>query len=150
MPTLNRVVARFLDGRALKGTTQDFSPRHPAFHIYPTPSAAGIQVRCNQLKAVFFVRDLDGDPLREDLRGFILGPAETVHGEKVAVRFADGELLCGYSLSYTLRREGFFMFPADPRSNNMRIFVVVAPTADVCKGAAAEEMVQRILDSKAA
>jgi hypothetical protein len=147
---MNRVAAHFLDGRVLKGTTQDFSPNRPSFHIFPPDGGSSIQVRCSELKAAFFVKQLDGDPERADPRGFIAGPAETLHGKKIAVRFADGELICGYSLSYSPRREGFFMFPADSGSNNLRIFVVVSPDADVREGTAAEELAQRILDSKAA
>ena len=31
----NRVVARFADGRVLKGTTQDFSVTRDFFHVIP-------------------------------------------------------------------------------------------------------------------
>jgi hypothetical protein len=144
------VVAHFLDGRVLKGVTRDFSPNQPAFHVLPTFTDPGIQIRCNQLKALFFVRNLTGDAQRQDLRGFIAGPAETLHGKKIAVRFSDGELLCGYSLAFSLRRGGFFMFPADAASNNLRIFVVVSDDTEVCEGTAAEELAQRVLDSRAA
>jgi len=146
----NGVVAHFIDGRVLKGVTRDFSPTHPVFHVFPTSTHPGVQVRCNQLKAAFFVRDLTGDPLRSDLRGFITGPDETIHGKKIAVRFPDGELLCGYSLAFSMRRGGFFMFPSDAGSNNLRIFVVVSEDTQVCEGAAAVELAQRVLDSRAA
>ena len=104
----------------------------------------------SQLKAVFFVKDLAGDPNRVDLRGFIQAPPESTHGKKIAVRFSDGELLCGYSLSYSPRRDGFFMFPADAGSNNLRVFVLAAVDAQIEEGTAAEELAQRILDSRAA
>lgn len=147
----NLVVARFLDGRVLKGVTQDFQPKRPAFHLFVGGSGdSSVQVRCNQLKAVFFVRDTAGDSQRQDLRGFIAGPAETVHGRKIAVRFADGEVLCGYSLSYSPHRQGFFMHPADSGSNNIRVFVVVSSAAEVQEGTNADEMAQRALDSRAA
>jgi hypothetical protein len=146
--TINNVVAHFLDGRVLKGITRDFFPPHTAFHLFRGDS--GVQVRCNQLKAVFFVRDLEGDANRVDLRGFIAGPAETKRGRKIAVRFADGELVCGYTHSFSPRRPMFFLFPADPGSNNERIFVNSAAASDVCDGAKAEELAQRVLDSRAA
>ena len=38
MGELNRVVARFLDGRVMKGTTEDFLPNRPRFHLRPTGS----------------------------------------------------------------------------------------------------------------
>jgi hypothetical protein len=145
---INGVVAHFLDGRVLKGTTRDFSPGRPAFHLHPQQGTP-CQVRMSQLKAVFFVKDLAGDPTRVDLLGFIKAPAETIHGKKIAVQFSDGELLCGYSLSYSPRRDGFFMFPADPGSNNLRVFVA-AGEAQIAGGAEAEELAQRVLDSRAA
>jgi hypothetical protein len=148
--TTNGVVAHFLDGRVVKGTTQDFSPNRPAFHLFPSGGAGRAQIPVHQLKALFFVKSLDGDPERTDLRGFIAAPAENVHGKKIAVRFADGELICGHSLSYSPRREGFFMFPSDPGSNNVRVFVNVSAEAEVREGTDAEALAQRVLDSKAA
>lgn len=144
----NKVVAHFLDGRILKGITRDFFPPFTAFHLFRGDS--GVQVRCNQLKAVFFVRDLDGDASRSDLRGFITGPAETPRGKKIAVRFSDGELVCGYTHSYSPRREMFFLFPCDPGSNNIRVYVNSAAASDVCDGPKAVELAQRVLDSRAA
>lgn len=150
MPTNNPVAAHFLNGKVLKGTTRDFLPNRPSFHVLPIDGGPGIQVSTHQIKALFFVKDLNGDPHRTDLRGFISAPPSTQQGSKIAVRFPDGELLCGYSMSYAGRRDGFFMFPADPGSNNLRIFVVVSSSAEVREGAAAEELAQNIVDSKSA
>ena len=151
MAISSSVVAHYVDGRIQKGFTRDFAPQRPSFHLTPVGKDAAVSlVRTYELKAVFFVRDLDGDPLRTDLRGFITGPTQTVHGRKVAVRFQDGELLCGYSLSYAPQRHGFFMFPADPGSNNQRVFVITANAAEICEGDSAEALAQRILDSAAA
>src|SRR5690242_2094597 len=124
MDQSNHVVARFLDGRIVKGTTQDFVPTRPMFHVQHPGGTTVVPMR--QLKAVFFVRDLAGDPTHKDLRGFLDGPGETTRGRKIAVRFKDNELVCGYSLSYSPDRPGFFVFPSDPGSNNLRIFVFTA------------------------
>src|SRR5262245_2448039 len=137
MAELNRVVAHFMDGRLLKGTTQDFFPNRPSFHLQPADGTPTAEVRCKLLKALFFVKDFAGNASRRDLRGFLTGPGETTQGKKIAVRFKDGELLCGYSLSYLPDREGFFMFPADAESNNLRIYVIAAATHEVEAGPAA-------------
>ena len=144
MTDFNKVVAHLLGGRLLKGTTQDFFPNRPLFHVVPAGGGMPVEVRCRQMKALFFVRDFDGRPERRDVRSFLNAPAETAQGKKLAVRFRDGELLCGYSLSYAPDREGFFMFPADGGSNNMRIYVVASATAEIKCGPAAEAMVQRL------
>jgi len=140
-----RVVAHFNDGVVLKGTTHDFFPNRPSFHLLPADGTAAIEIRCKLLKGLFFVRTFEGNRQRKDIAGFLAAPPETAQGKKLAVRFKDGELLCGYSLSYMPDREGFFMFPADPGSNNLRIYVVTTSTVEVKAGPAADALVQRIL-----
>jgi hypothetical protein len=140
-----RVVARFSDGKVMKGTTQDFFPNRPSFHLLPADGSDAVDIRCNQLKALFFVKSFEGDAARKDVRGFVTAPAETTQGKKIAVRFKDGELLCGYSLSYTPDREGFFVFPSDVGHNNLRAYVLTAATSEVKSGPAAEALAQRVL-----
>jgi hypothetical protein len=150
MSDTNKVVVHSLGGKLLKGTTQDFFPNRPLFHVQPADGNQTVEVKTRQLKAVFFVRDFVGQAKRKDVRGFISGPGETAQGKKLAVRFKDGELLCGYSLSYSADRDGFFMFPADSGSNNLRIYVITTACAEVKAGQAAEVMAQKALDSEAA
>jgi hypothetical protein len=149
MSGLNKVVAHYLNNNVLKGITRDFFPNRPTFHLTP-PSGPVVEVRCRDLKAVFFVKDLVGDDKRRDHRGFITGPAETTHGKKIAVHFKDGELMCGYTLTFTPDREGFFVFPADPGSNNQRIYVLMGATDEVKAGPEAEALAERHLGGKAA
>jgi hypothetical protein len=146
----NLVVARYTDGRALKGVTRDFSPNRAMFHIDPQDGSTPVEVRFRQLKALFFVHSLEGDPARQDVRGFVHGPLETQQGKKIAVRFRDGEFVCGYTLTWSPDREGFFMFPADVHSNNQRIFVITTSTLEVKAGPAAEVLAQRVLAEKPA
>ena len=72
------------------------------------------------LKAVFFVRDFNGN------RGY--QESQTVegqrHGRRLEVIFRDGEKLVGTSEAYNPQKLGFFLFPADGKSNNSRIFIV--------------------------
>ena len=148
MPELNKIVVHFRDGKLLKGTTQDFFPNRPLFHVQPVEGGEAVEVRCKTLKAAFFVKDFAGNPKRQEPFGFLTGPSETKQGRKIAVRFKDGELLCGYSLTFSADREGFFMFPADPTSNNLRIYVLVGATVEVKSGVEAEAVVKRMLEEK--
>lgn len=145
MEITNKVVARYLDGRVLKGSTRDFSPNRISFHIEVEGTGEIVELRCRQLKALFFVHTLDGDSTRQDLRGFVAGPAETAQGRKIAVRFRDNEFVCGYTLSWSPDRDGFFMFPSDAGSNNQRIYVVASSTDEVKAGLQAEALANRIL-----
>lgn len=147
MEITNLIVARYVNGRVLKGTTQDFSPNRGIFHVHPEGAGDAVELRFKELKAVFFVSSLDGDPARQDIRGFMDGPPETQKGKKICVAFRDGELLCGYTLSWTPDREGFFVFPADTASNNQRVFVISAAAREVKAGPAADILAKKVLDS---
>jgi hypothetical protein len=47
------------------------------------------------------------------------------------VTFKDGEVLVGTTLGYDPSRPGFFIFPADPKSNNIRVFAVATAVKKV-------------------
>ena len=129
----NRVVARFLDGRVLKGTTADFLPTRPQFHVAVPPHGGGaaqsVEIKLAELKAVFFVKDLIGDAAYNEGKAFEadLKPA----GRKVQVEFRDGETVVGTTQGYQPDRPGFFVVPVDPKSNNDRCFIVMAAVKNV-------------------
>jgi hypothetical protein len=150
MDGVNRVVARLEDGTTIKGTTPDFFPNRAVFHIEPVDGGLPVVVRTESLKALFFVRELAGDMMRRDVRGFIAGPGETKQGKKLAVLFKDGELVCGYSLSYSPGRKAFFMCPSDSSGNNLRVFVQTGAAAEIKSGPAADGLAQRVLAREAA
>lgn len=142
MSEVNRVVARFLDGTTLKGTTEDFFPNRPTFHLSALGNPRSQEARCAQLKAVFFVKDFAGDSAREDLPGYTpsVGPSL---GKKIAVQFKDGEIICGYTLSYSTDRSGFFLLPADEGGNNLRVYVLKHATRKVSVGPAADDLARQ-------
>ena len=114
------IVARFADGRVVKGTTHDFSPVKDAFHVTPQEAGAKpVRILVNDLKAVFFVKDMAGDPSYTDGQQF----DQPVPGRKVRVTFVDGEVIVGTIHSYQPDRPAFFVSPADPKSNNDRVCV---------------------------
>lgn len=121
----NLVVAHYKDGRLFKGKTFDFSPDRPTFFVQPAVDLPGSQpqlVNVNELKAVFFVRKLEGFPDRKDVMPNSMqpGPGERV----VIVKFTDGEIILGATLTYAQDRPGFFIKPANRDSNNVRIFIM--------------------------
>jgi Family of unknown function (DUF6982) len=120
---MNRVVVAFLDGRRLKGYLFNFSALKESFRLFPSEpeeEKSGSDVYMKDLKAVFFVKDLTGDQGYKETPG----AGEIKHGRKVVVTFQDGEELSGATDAYNAQKLGFFMFPLDPKSNNLRIFVV--------------------------
>ncbi|KAB2967778.1 MAG: hypothetical protein F9K18_03820 [Thermoanaerobaculia bacterium] len=128
MTTGNRVVARFRDGRLIKGSTGDFLPTRELFHVH-TSSGETVPVRHADLKAVFFVRDFAGDPEHREKNEFAQG--QSAPGRRIRVEFQDGEVLVGTTQGYQPNRPGFFIVPADPTSNIERCFVIAASARDV-------------------
>ncbi len=118
-----RAVARFLDGRVLKGTTHDFAPNKAKFHLTPhgVAGAKPVEIEVSALKALFFVRSWDGDAKRVDRNTFEQAAGQ---GRRVVVTFRDDELLAGFTVGYSAAKPGFFVIPADRDSNNTRVFVV--------------------------
>jgi len=124
------VVARYQDGRLLKGTTRDFSPLRSEFHLNPEgdEGAAAVKVLVASLKAVFFVRSLEGDRSHVDELDFQHSKGQ---GRRIRVTFKDGEVMVGFTVGYAPNRPGFFFIPADPDSNNLRAFIVSPAVAKV-------------------
>ena len=126
-----KVVARYSNGKIMKGFTQDFFPNKDSFHLFQANNGSGeaIEVFVRELKALFIVRDFKGSRLFEERKFYMKG--EKPSGRKVEVTFADGEVLVGSTLGYDPKRQGFFIFTADPKSNNERIFAVSSAVKQV-------------------
>ncbi|MGZ3535634.1 MAG: DUF6982 domain-containing protein [Thermodesulfobacteriota bacterium] len=128
----NKIVVRYQDGRVNKGMTSDFFPDKDMFHFSPAnalPEAKPITVSIRELKAVFFVKTLEGNREYKDKKEFEAN--KTVAGRKIRVIFKDGEVLVGTTHGYQPGRPGFFVHIVDPQSNNERCFVISAATQEV-------------------
>jgi hypothetical protein len=129
---MNQIVARYADGRIVKGITNDFLPAKDRFHLFLDGSAPGTraeEILVADLKALFFVKNLAGAPTHSETNQF--DPRKPPVGRKIRVVFKDGEVVVGTTQGYQPGRPGFFMVPADEKSNNNRCFVVVAATQEV-------------------
>jgi len=119
-----KVIAAYANGEIIKGYTLNFSPHKDRFHIIPIdkPLEKPIEVIVNQLKAVFVVKDFNGDPQHGERKRYMEG--ETPYGTPLEVTFGDGEVMMGSCMGIDLKRQGFFISPPDPKSNTLRVFVV--------------------------
>ena len=126
-PAGNKVIAHFRDGTLVKGTTLDFFATKVKFHIEDIDGEMH-EIWIADLKAVFFVKDFEGNPDYDDRKGFYSPRAQ---GKKVVVEFIDGEVVFGYTMSYSRKDLGFFLFPGDPDCNNAKIFIVHEATRQV-------------------
>ena len=94
------------------------------FHIrhHETNSIEGVPAQ--EVKAIFFVHDLAGQP--EHLSLQFHTDEEIVPGIWVHVKFRDGEVIEGIvdnSINYLID-SGFFLRPTDPGSNNRLVYVM--------------------------
>jgi len=127
---LSKVVVGFLNGGRTKGFVSDFSSREESFNLLPQENprqAQATKVAMKDLKAVFFVWEFAGDPESRDSRRADV----PLQGRGIEVTFRDGEKLVGRPEEYNSQGIGFFIYPANPRSNNIRIFVVTRNTRQV-------------------
>ena len=123
-----RIIARYQDGRVLKGHTNNFHAERLAFHLHPVdqpePDVRGIEVRLNELKAIFVVRTFDGDPDYREPKN--LDEIEPASGTTLRITFRDNETLVGSTHKYDIHAIGSFLFPVDHNDNNTRVFVINA------------------------
>ena len=118
----SKLVAACLDGRRLKGYVFNFSPLRETFRLFPeanSPPEAGREVELAELKALFFVKDFAGDAQYKERYDTAGG-----RGRKLEITFKDGEKIIGTTEAWSPQKAGFFLFPADRGTNNLRIFVV--------------------------
>jgi hypothetical protein len=127
---LSKVVVGFLNGGRIKGYVCDFSSLEESFNLLPQENplkGEGVKIELKYLKAIFFVWEFAGDPEYHDSL-----PADApMDARTIEVTFTDGEKIVGRPEGYNSERIGFFMFPANPKGNNIRIFVVTRNTHQV-------------------
>ncbi len=118
----NLVVAHYLGGRVFKGISLDVDPAKPTCHIRP-PTGPAEEIRLADLKAIFFVRSLEGDPAHQEARAPAPSDPRLRGSSPIALRFPDGESMVGLTNRFPPIRPYFFIVPLDPQSNNVRILV---------------------------
>ena len=126
----NLVVARYQDGKIIRGATHDFGPQKKVFHVSTiekhgrTVAGKVFEIHLSELKAVFFVKSLEGRKGPPSLKGLMEEKLEAPGSMKARITFLDGEILVGTTQGYAAERGGFFVVPLERDSNNLRIFIV--------------------------
>lgn len=113
----SKIVVRFKDSTLLKGTVPFFSPFHRFFQLELMDGDV-VTVDMDRIKAMFFVKTFDGD---KDYTYTYKDELFWV-GDKVRVRFSDGEKMIGYTQQLDCSPRGFFITPADLKGNNKYVF----------------------------
>ena len=122
----NKVVVKFKDNSIVKGQTSNFLPNKTFFHLQRLEGGQ-IEIYLEDLKAIFFVKNYDGDKnYKKTYNDKVPGG-----GRRIQIKFLDGETIVGYTTGYSQDRPGFYIVPSDIKGNNERIFVVKTATEKV-------------------
>ena len=134
------VVARFRDGRMVKGYVKAFSSESDTVVLTDEKTREENRVALEELKAIFFVKSFQG--VREHVEKKAFG-IRKLAGRKVFVKFHDKETLVGciegavpWDKGFSLTKlgektKGVFLTPVDGDSNNVKIFVVGSAIQDI-------------------
>jgi hypothetical protein len=123
----------------VKGQALNFYPSHPTFRV-KTRGGEQVLVKMQELKAVFFVRDLAGNPSHTRRRDFPAIRPPGASEDKAAILFKDGEMLLGYVDDRVPGQKGFFVKPADVGGNNVHVYVLADATNYITVGPQAETL----------
>jgi len=127
-----KVVVAFLDRKRERGIVFGFRPFGDGFTLCPPGANAktpGRFVDFKICKAIYFVRTLEGNKNFKENK--LTLPPTYRQGRKISIDYPDGERTVGTTDGFNASRIGFFMFPADPKSNNTEVFVVTANTDEI-------------------
>ncbi len=117
----NEVVAHFLDGRIVKGTSFDVTPAKPMCHIKTDDGVTVVAL--DDLKALYYVKSLMGDSERNDATEEMKDDIRLRGSKRLELVFKDTERLVVLSNRFPPQGARFFVLPIDPASNNDRILV---------------------------
>ena len=121
--TYKKVVVRRLDRGLIKGFVDPSGYLRGNDLEMLDREGRAVIVPLAEIKAVFFVREFDGNPQRSERKLFQSRPR--MAGVWVQMIFKDNETLEGLLPSNLLElaTEGYLLTPADLYSNNLKVFV---------------------------
>lgn len=135
-----KIVARFRDGRLVKGYVRGFSIESDTVILNDQKTLQEILVPITELKAIFFVKNFGGTSKYVERKAFGIRKNP---GKKVFIKFSDNETLVGFiegevpwDKGFSLAKlgnkvKGFFFTPVDEDSNNNKVFVVAGAIQDI-------------------
>ena len=136
-----KVVIHLKNKTLLKGTLTRLDSAEGILMLVPDEAPdAEKKVALDDLKSIFFVKSFGGNKGYKEKKRFGLMASK---GRKVIVKFYDGEIITGFVEQDIPWRKGFFLstlgpdekgfylYPSDPESNNVKIFIVATSVVEV-------------------
>ena len=129
---VNQVVARYIDGRLVKGTSLDVNPQKPVCHVR-TLDQGNMEVTLADLKALYFVKTPEGDPAHDYAFDPTPGDPRLAGSHRITLTFKDGEKLAVLANRYPPLGNFFFVLPVDGSGNTVRVLVNRAAIEEISK-----------------
>jgi hypothetical protein len=114
----HRVIIHTLEGQVKRGLLRDVDLLEESIPLEQQLGFTPERVPAERIKAIFFMLPPGGKQ-----------PASG--GNKIRVTFADGRQVAGFSEDYSQNGRGFFLVPADNRTNTARIYIYRASVQSV-------------------
>jgi hypothetical protein len=115
-----RVIVHMVEGAVKRGVLRDVDLGAEAFQMEGQAGHVESVAR-SRVKAVFFM-------LPQGV------PPPPIEGSKLRVTFSDGRQIVGFTSTYDPRAVGFFVIPADARTNTQRIYIFNSSVRNVVQG----------------
>src|SRR5262249_31041286 len=109
-----------LEGQVRRGVLRDVDLLNKAISLEEQSGTPPEQVPTERLKAIFFMQPTGSRP------------PPTI-GKKIRVTFKDGRQVAGFSEDFQGDSPGFFVIPADQRTNTARIYIFRASVQGVAE-----------------
>lgn len=116
-----KVIIRFQDGRVLKAYGDSFLPWEEEILVKDALEQM-VHVRLSDVKLIGFVKEFESDGAATHKPSPPL-QYMAVPGRRVLLTFRDGERMVGVTSLDTPPKQGFFVTPLNPNSNNTRVYV---------------------------
>ncbi|MFH1783518.1 MAG: hypothetical protein ABH868_01265 [bacterium] len=127
----NKVVIHREDKTVIKGFTYDFAHGKDILHVTTSDDKgqnSTVEVSLDNIKALFFVKDLAGNKEYEEKKSTEFSAPGA---KKIRIKFGDGEVMVGSTITYNSKRKGFFITPSDANSNNIRAYIPLKALSNV-------------------
>ena len=112
-----KVVVRLKDKTSLKGKISNFSPLYSFFQL-ELLNGDSVIVNIDKIKAMFFVKSFEGNKQYN----YKYEDKLLWAGDKITLKFNDGEKIVGYAQHSDFTPKGYFITPADVNGNNTYVF----------------------------
>jgi hypothetical protein len=117
----HRVIIHTVEGQVKRGAIRDVDLLDESIPLEQQTGFAPERIPIKRIKAIFFMLATGSRPPQPD-------------GQKIRITFIDGRQVAGFSHDYKGTGEGFFVIPADTRTNTSRIFIYRASVQAVAEG----------------